>query len=324
MVSAIDSTRPVDGLSPVKAELRANLEAARTEIEALQEGKADKPIDFVTDIASTTPDRLCGTGSSGDPELVQVGSGLAYSSGVLSSTGTATPSLVAATPTAGVYALSDAVRFLASNVVLNTDTDNTDIEVPENYLTPGEVAIFQVLVNNSGCTVSIQNDPSGRVLNGVTDGSPIALGPAGSTVTIIALPNNVVRVEGETAEARTLLNDLDANGNEIQNVVLTGASLGDGFDANGQAITANLAGVVTSVSGALTNAHLGRLIVTSGDITVPATEGFHCLVKAGGAHTVTFNSTVSAPMTSGDVYSIFVQSTAVIIMTPGATPVAFS
>jgi hypothetical protein len=218
MVSAIDSTKPADGLPSVKADLRANLEAARTEIEALQTGKADKPINFATDIASATANTLCGMDSGGDPQFVQVGSGLAYSSGVLSATGTATPSLVAATPTAGVYALSDAVRFLANNVVLSTNTNNTDVEVPENYLTSGQVAIFQVLVNNSGCTVSIHNDPSGRVLNGVTNGGPIALGPAGSTVWIIALPSNVVRVEGETAEARTLLNNLDASGFDILNI----------------------------------------------------------------------------------------------------------
>jgi len=41
MVSAIDPTKPVDGVPAVKADLRTNLQAAKTEIEALQTDKAD-------------------------------------------------------------------------------------------------------------------------------------------------------------------------------------------------------------------------------------------------------------------------------------------
>ena len=41
MASAIDPTKPVDGVPSVKVNLRNNLEAAKTEIEALQAGKSD-------------------------------------------------------------------------------------------------------------------------------------------------------------------------------------------------------------------------------------------------------------------------------------------
>lgn len=41
MASAIDPTKPVDGLPAVKADLRQNLQATKSEIEALQAGKAD-------------------------------------------------------------------------------------------------------------------------------------------------------------------------------------------------------------------------------------------------------------------------------------------
>jgi hypothetical protein len=41
MTSAIDPTKPTDGVPSVKLDLRNNLQAARTEIEALQAGKAD-------------------------------------------------------------------------------------------------------------------------------------------------------------------------------------------------------------------------------------------------------------------------------------------
>ena len=40
MASAIDPTKPRDGVPPLKADLRANLHAAKEEIEALQSGKA--------------------------------------------------------------------------------------------------------------------------------------------------------------------------------------------------------------------------------------------------------------------------------------------
>lgn len=48
MASAIDPTKPADGLPAVKADLRANLQAAKDEIEALQANKleAGAPIDM--------------------------------------------------------------------------------------------------------------------------------------------------------------------------------------------------------------------------------------------------------------------------------------
>jgi hypothetical protein len=41
VTSAIDPTKPVDGAPAVKADLRANLQSAKDEIEALQTGKTD-------------------------------------------------------------------------------------------------------------------------------------------------------------------------------------------------------------------------------------------------------------------------------------------
>ncbi len=41
MASAIDPTKPVDGVPSVKVDLRSNLQTAKTEIESLQTGKAD-------------------------------------------------------------------------------------------------------------------------------------------------------------------------------------------------------------------------------------------------------------------------------------------
>ena len=41
MASAIDPTKPIDGVPASKADLRSNLQAAKDEIEALQSGKTD-------------------------------------------------------------------------------------------------------------------------------------------------------------------------------------------------------------------------------------------------------------------------------------------
>ena len=41
MPSQIDPTKPVDGAPAIKADLRANLQSAKDEIEALQTGKTD-------------------------------------------------------------------------------------------------------------------------------------------------------------------------------------------------------------------------------------------------------------------------------------------
>jgi len=88
--------------------------------------------------------------------------------------------------------------------------------------------------------------------------------------------------------------------------------------------------VLTSVTGSLTTAtHSGGILVTSGNVTVPNAAGdvgFNCTLVAGGAHTVTFNSTTSAAMAAGDIMSIFVQSTTVIraVKVAAADQVAFA
>lgn len=85
--------------------------------------------------------------------------------------------------------------------------------------------------------------------------------------------------------------------------------------------------VVTSVTGTLTMAdHSGNVLVTSGNVTVPTTAGFNAVIIAGGAHTVTFNSTTSAAMATGDVMTVVVESGTVIhaVLTAAADKVSFT
>lgn len=77
----------------------------------------------------------------------------------------------------------------------------------------------------------------------------------------------------------------------------------------------NDAGPITA-SGALTRAtHGGRVVKTSGNITIPNAAGdvgMGGMIIGGGAHTITFNSLVSAALASGDIVSYYVESTTVI------------
>lgn len=93
-------------------------------------------------------------------------------------------------------------------------------------------------------------------------------------------------------------------------------------DFGGSTVTGNKAKVVTSVSGTLTRAsHEGNVLVTSGNITVPTDETVtNATVIAGGAHTISFNSTTTAAATSGQMCSFVVQSSTVIKITPWTDP----
>lgn len=125
--------------------------------------------------------------------------------------------------------------------------------------------------------------------------------------------NAVFIVGGDTSLPKTVSGPVAFSGA----ITHTGS---DTIDFGGRVVQSNLGNTITSVTGTLTNSHLGRMIVTSGNITVPTTTGFNVLVKAGGAHTITFNSTVTAAATTGQVCSVFVQSATVVVITPWTTP----
>ena len=111
---------------------------------------------------------------------------------------------------------------------------------------------------------------------------------------------------------------------------LTGALTLSGagsIDAGGKILANHISSVVTSVTGALTiTAHGGNICVTSGNVTVPTSTGFGCMLIFGGAHAITFNGTVSAAMATGDIVSLVVQSGAVIkaVKVAAADLVAFT
>jgi len=98
-------------------------------------------------------------------------------------------------------------------------------------------------------------------------------------------------------------------------------------DFNGQQVEGMLNKVIGTVSGSLTAAdHSGNILLTSGNVTVPTTAGFNCVLVAGGAHTVTFNATTSAAMAAGDVMTIIVEDSTTIhaVLTAAADKVSFT
>ena len=96
---------------------------------------------------------------------------------------------------------------------------------------------------------------------------------------------------------------------------MTGAlTLGSGasMDGGGKQVAGFISKVVTSVSGTLTvGAHSGNVCVTSGNVTIPTTTGFCCMLVLGGAHTITFNGNTNSDGASGDIVSLVVQSATV-------------
>ncbi len=98
-------------------------------------------------------------------------------------------------------------------------------------------------------------------------------------------------------------------------------------DFNGQQVEGMLNKALASVTGTLTTtAHSGNILETSGNVTIPTTAGFNCVLIAGGAHTVTFNSTTSAAMATGDLMTVIVEDATTIhaVLTASADKVSFS
>jgi len=97
-------------------------------------------------------------------------------------------------------------------------------------------------------------------------------------------------------------NTLEGQGNEVIVNLIKGGPLGT--------FGLPLMDVVADVSGNLSiESHHGRWLITSGNVTVPhvsGSKGFYCKIEAGGAYTVTFNSTTSPVMAAGDIMKIYV------------------
>lgn len=100
----------------------------------------------------------------------------------------------------------------------------------------------------------------------------------------------------------------------------------DGSDlVNVGAIQGARAATPGTVSGTLTAANSNAVVRTSGNVTIPSLEGFNVVLRAGGAHTVTFNGNTSTAMAAGDVMTILVENGECdAVLTAAADKVAFT
>lgn len=134
--------------------------------------------------------------------------------------------------------------------------------------------------------------------------------------------------ESNVTQHQAALSITESQISDLGNYAGLGANIFTGTqDFNGQQVEGMRNKVVTGVSGTLTMAdHSGNILVTSGNVTIPTTAGFNCILRAGGAHTVTFNGQTSAAMASGDLMTLVVESGTVIhaVLTAAADKVAFT
>lgn len=167
---------------------------------------------------------------------------------------------------------------------------------------------------------------TGLPVAGITASTETALGVGSiqlghATDTTIARSSaGVVTIEAQTVAT-------DTNTLTLTNKTLGATTLNGTLNGGGQEVGRTLKRVVADVSGALTvAAHSGCVLVTADDITIPTTAGFNATIIAGGAHAVSFNSTVSADMAAGDIMQVVVESATVIhaTLTAAASKVAFT
>ncbi len=170
--------------------------------------------------------------------------------------------------------------------------------------------------SNTLSNLDLGNEVDWAAIGDVTDRTAFASG------------DKILIFEAGVGMRKVDYDDLPGAGGGLSNIVEdTTPELGGDLDGKGLKIENYINEVVTSVTGTLTTtAHSGNIIKTSGNITVPTTAGFTCVIIAGGAHTVTFNATTSAAMATGDVMTVVVESATVIhaVLTAAADKVTFS
>jgi hypothetical protein len=330
MASAIDPTKPTDGAPSVKLDLRNNLQAAKNEIETLQAGKADlghqhlvgdltdagalasKDVIEAGDIAAGaiasadladaavttdqiadgavtpakladgTANRLLGFDSGGNPIEIVAGTNLTIADGTISAGELGSGSVVVI---AGTSFVLNSSHWASKSVFLLVDNGNQDcaITLQDSATHSPAGAVFSIASGTTG-TVTVSRAVNGAI-NGGTSVSMKGLEKTGQII-VTSNPGNAptARAEGEWDGPR---------------------SLGGPLLASGYQISGNLTGTGTA-SGTLAPADAGKVLRTTGNITIPQTAGFNVKLIAGGAHSVSFGAQTSPAMAAGDLMSIVV------------------
>ncbi|MGB0507098.1 MAG: hypothetical protein ACPGGK_12960, partial [Pikeienuella sp.] len=289
----------------------------------------------VADLADGTDGELITWDASGNPDTVAVGT----SGHVLTSNGAgAAPTFQAAAGGSGdawgdavdadVVPDGDGTRDLGS-----TGTRFAQSYVDQSYVTEGFIVteaadhpvtpsagIGQFWVSNAATQQPMFTDDAGTDRTLLTDD--------GTALGAVAMASGDTIIIADSSDSDNLKETTQAQFITQMNMAVLGANTFTGTqDFNGQQVEGMLNKVVASVTGTLTTtAHSGNVLETSGNVTVPTTAGFNCVLIAGGAHTVTFNSTTSAAMAAGDLMTLIVEDATTIhaVLTAAADKVTFS
>src|SRR5688500_9566221 len=109
--------------------------------------------------------------------------------------------------------------------------------------------------------------------------SELATGPATDDEVIVKDTSDTTDDAVGTVKRHSVANLLSSR-LPLAGGTLTGALVlggGASLDGGGKVIAHNLLSVVTGATGSLTiTAHSGNACVTSGNVTIPTTTGFHC------------------------------------------------
>jgi hypothetical protein len=204
-------------------------------------------------------------------------------------------------PATGALDLSAVAR---SHVVVSVAADITGLTPPTALPTTNRKRMIRIDL--------VMDATGGYSVSNLDGDAAVTLSGNAPTIDTSANAGSTIYIETDSAGNWTLYGDNEITGTQ---------------DFNGQQVEGFVNKVVASVSGALTAAdHSGNALVTSGNVTVPTTAGFNCVLIAGGAHTVTFNGTTSAAMAAGDLMSILVEDATIIhaVLTAAADKVSFS
>jgi hypothetical protein len=249
--------------------------------------------------ADITPADLAVTGSpvAGSPLLYDSSTGFLWGDGLVTGATHSRTTL----DTGATLTAADHARFVVSGanlveqlIVARNSSDQSatvTLTLEENC-----AKSVRVTVADDQTGVVTINRAGTNTFNG--SATSIVLGGPGATVDIEpGRTSGDFRVEGEYIATRTLLGNFSGNGYQIYGHVAK----------------------ITEPTGAYsaTIDDSGALIITDGDLTIPTTAGFHCMVQFGGDDDLVFNGdTYDTGATAGDVCSVIVTSSTTILVLP--------